>query len=68
MARRPSPPTARVNQIARERADGSMDWPAIQTMMEKKFEWVHGAMLIGILNAMVKRGLIVEDSDLYRLA
>lgn len=56
-----------MNQIATVLAAGSMTWQQIQAEVEHSFQWVHGAVLIGVLNAMVKRGLIVKEGETYRL-
>jgi hypothetical protein len=48
MARRPSLPTERINQIATVLTAGPMTWQQIQTGRERNFEWVHGGVLIGI--------------------
>jgi hypothetical protein len=56
-----------MNQIATVLAAGPMKWQQIQVGVEQNFQWVHGTVLIGILNAMVRRGLIVQDGEFYGL-
>lgn len=36
--------------------------------LERNFGWMHGAVLIGVLNAMIRRGLIVQEGEHYGLA
>jgi hypothetical protein len=68
MARRPSPPTQNMREILVVLSAGPMTWRQIQTGLAQQFEGLHGAVLIGILNRMITRGLIVQDGDQYRLA
>jgi predicted 2-oxoglutarate/Fe(II)-dependent dioxygenase YbiX len=56
-----------MNQIATVLTAGPMTWQQIQAALEQNFEWVHGAVLVGLLNAMIKRKLIVQDGDHYAL-
>jgi predicted transcriptional regulator len=62
------PPTDNMNNIATVLADGPLEWSQIQTALEGSFHRIHGAVLIGILNRMIDRGLIAQDNNLYRLA
>ena len=38
-----------------------MTWQQIQAGLERDFGWMHGAVLIGVLNAMIRRNLIVQE-------
>ncbi len=55
MARKPRPPSDNMDNIATVLAAGPMTWQQIQAGLERDFGWMHGAVLIGVLNAMIRR-------------
>jgi hypothetical protein len=64
MVRGPSPPTDRMNETATV-LNRPMTWQEIQMALGQTFYHVPHAPLIGIPNAMIKRGRIVRDGDYY---
>jgi hypothetical protein len=63
MARKTRPPSDNMDNIATVLAAGPMTWQQIQAGLERDFGWMHGAVLIGVLNAMIRRNLIVQEGD-----
>jgi hypothetical protein len=60
--RGPRKPTENMIKIAAVLASGPQTWWAIQAGFP-----MHGAVLSGILNAMIRRGMVIETEDIYRL-
>jgi predicted transcriptional regulator len=56
-------PTANMDAIIKVLAAGPMTWEQIQFAIGG----LHGAVLIGILNRMIQRGLVTKDGEYYRL-
>jgi DNA-binding IclR family transcriptional regulator len=54
------PPTANMIAILSAHKE-PMTWRQIQAEVD-----IHGAVLIGILNRMIERGLVAKDDELYR--
>lgn len=52
-----------MNNIATVLTAGPMTWQQIQAGLERDCGWMHGAVLIGVLNVMIRRGLIVREGS-----